>query len=269
MGAGGGIFQLDLTLAKSASRSSSAIGIVNIVPAYAINGINSMTLNLEDSLIYFAPGSSNLASISLGKKLIANYTHGSFILDARSMASYNEYLAIPSTLDIVFGVFVRIRPPDSNAQLLLSSGGDAAITNHMYMIREEFQPLPGMYVCTHVLYMYIFLCYVNFEDVTNPVFSQFDFEGLQRFRFCEYYLSACCTCDIANGITLYFKQHLIKKSTFDVFRNQSILLLFSPIFLSGNSFILTYYAQYFAQSFNVLLKGVASYLIVISYTLHT
>ena len=182
MEAGGGIFQLDLTLAEAASCSSSLVGIVNIVPAYATNGINSMTLNLEDSLIYFAPGSSNLASISLGEKLIANYTHGSFILDARSMASYNEYLAIPSTLENVFGVFVRIRPPDSNAQSLLLSSAEA-ITNHMYMIREEFQPLPGMYVCAHVLYMYKFLSYVNFKDVTNPAFSQFVFEGHQLFKF--------------------------------------------------------------------------------------
>ena len=37
-------------------------------------------------------------------------------------------------------------------------------------------------------------------------------------------------------------------------RDQSILLLISPIFLSGNSFSLTYYAQDFAQSFNILLK---------------
>ena len=36
-------------------------------------------------------------------------------------------------------------------------------------------------------------------------------------------------------------------------RDQSILLLFSPIFLSGN-FFLTYHAQDFARSFNVLRK---------------
>ena len=36
-------------------------------------------------------------------------------------------------------------------------------------------------------------------------------------------------------------------------RDQSIFLLFLSIFLSGNSF-LTYYAQDFAQSFNILLK---------------
>ena len=37
-------------------------------------------------------------------------------------------------------------------------------------------------------------------------------------------------------------------------RYQSILLLFSLIFLSGNSSFLTYYAQDFAQNFNILLK---------------
>ena len=36
--------------------------------------------------------------------------------------------------------------------------------------------------------------------------------------------------------------------------DKSILLLFSCIFLSGNSFVLTYYAQDFVWSFNILLK---------------
>ena len=37
-------------------------------------------------------------------------------------------------------------------------------------------------------------------------------------------------------------------------RDEPILLFISPIFLSGNSFFLTYYAQYFAPSCNILLK---------------
>ena len=37
-------------------------------------------------------------------------------------------------------------------------------------------------------------------------------------------------------------------------RDEAILLFFLPIFLSGNSFFLTYYAQYFARSCNILLK---------------
>ena len=40
----------------------------------------------------------------------------------------------------------------------------------------------------------------------------------------------------------------------NMIRDAPILLFFSPIFLSGNSFFLTYYAQYFARSFNILLK---------------
>ena len=32
------------------------------------------------------------------------------------------------------------------------------------------------------------------------------------------------------------------------FRDEPILLFFSPTFLSGDSFFLTYYAQHFAQS---------------------
>ena len=39
-----------------------------------------------------------------------------------------------------------------------------------------------------------------------------------------------------------------------VSRDEPILLFFSPIFLSGNSFFLAYYAQCFAQNCNILLK---------------
>ena len=151
-GAGGGIFQLDLTLAIAASCSNFAVGAVNIIPDYATNGVNSMTLNLEDSLIYFAPGSTNLASISLGEKLIVNYIHTSSILDARSMASYNEYIAVPveteSSINGLFGLFLRIRP--SEGPPVVGIFGDTETeTSHMYMIREELQPSSGMYV-----YMY-------------------------------------------------------------------------------------------------------------------
>ena len=155
MGAGGGIFQLDLTLAIAASCSNSAVGAVNIIPDYATNGINSMTLNLEDSLIYFAPGSDNLSSISLGEKLIVNYTtHGSPILDARSMASYNEYLAVPVTITAttinIFGLFVRIRSLEGATSTVgIFSSETEARTSHMYIIREELQPSSGMCV-----YMY-------------------------------------------------------------------------------------------------------------------
>ena len=154
MGAGGGIFQLDLTLAITASCSNFAVGAVNIIPDYATNGVNSMTLNLEDSLIYFAPGSDNLSSISLGEKLIVNYTHGSDILDARSMASYNEYLAVPVTITATtinnFGLFVRIRSLEgATATVGIFSSETEARTSHMYMIREELQPSSGMCV-----YMY-------------------------------------------------------------------------------------------------------------------
>ena len=184
-GTGGGIFQLDLTLAIAASCSNFAVGAVNIIPDYATNGINSMTLNLEDSLIYFAPGRNNLSSISLGEKLIVNYTHGSVILDARSMVSYNEYLAVPVTRtesnNGIFGLFVRIRSLEgARSTVGIFSSGAEARTNHMYMIREEFQPLPGMYVLTHVLYVHKFLStnfeiYTNFKDFTNPMVLQYCF----------------------------------------------------------------------------------------------
>ena len=61
MGAGGGIFQLDLTLAVAAGCSNSAVDTFNVIPDYATNGINSITLNPEDltnlfcSWKYFTP----------------------------------------------------------------------------------------------------------------------------------------------------------------------------------------------------------------------
>ena len=39
-----------------------------------------------------------------------------------------------------------------------------------------------------------------------------------------------------------------------VYRDEPILLFFSPIFLSGNSFFLAYCAQYIACSCNILLQ---------------
>ena len=61
----------------------------------------------------------------------------------------------------------------------------------------------------------------------------------------------------------------------EIVTNEPILLFFSPIFLSGVSFFLAFYAQHFAQSYNIMLKAVlvcskficiASYLTVTSYT---
>ena len=159
MGTGGGIFQLDLISAIAASCSNPAVGAVNMIPDYATIGVNSMTLNLEDSLIYFAPGSTNLSSISLGEKLIVNYTHGSTILDTRSMASYNEYLAVPVEItddtSNNFGLFVRIRPPATSRAIVAIFGETDARTSHMYMIREEFQPVPGVYVRVYTCSVYI------------------------------------------------------------------------------------------------------------------
>ena len=145
-GPGGGIFQLHLTLAKAASCFSSAVGAVNILLDYAANGIYSMSLNLEDSLIYFTPGGSHLSSISLGEKVVVNYTHISPILDARSIASYYEYLVVPvkaaPAITGIFGLFIQIRPPESTAVVEIL-GNTSNGTSHVYMMREELQPLPG------------------------------------------------------------------------------------------------------------------------------
>ena len=142
MGPGGGIFQLDLTLAKSGNCLSSATGVDSIVGNFAATGINSMTLNLEDSLLYFAYNSSNLSSISLGERLIVEYDHGLTALDAISIASYNEYLVSTTSRTVLFsGLFVRIRLRQSVTNFVAINGD---VASHLYMIREEFQPLPGM-----------------------------------------------------------------------------------------------------------------------------
>ena len=145
LGTGGGIFRLDLTLAKSGNCFSSASsGAVNIVGDFAANGINSMTLNLEDSLLYFAYGGSNLASISLGDASLVIYNHTGAILDARSIASYNQYLAVTTARDfsVVLGLFVKIRLQQAGRELVGIRGSNAG---HLYMIRDEFQPSPGMH----------------------------------------------------------------------------------------------------------------------------
>ena len=146
-GPGGGIFQSNLTFDNSGSCSSSTVDAVNIVSDIAAaTGVRSMTLNLEDSFLYFAIGESDLLSISLGEGEIVNYTHSAVILDARSIASYNEYLAVTAdSLD--FAVFVRIRRQREGVEDLLvveERGGDE-IPDHLYMIREEFQPQPSVY----------------------------------------------------------------------------------------------------------------------------
>ena len=56
-------------------------------------------------------------------------------------------------------------------------------------------------------------------------------------------------------ICIQFKLNTFPGCFIDMVRDQSILLLFSPIFLSGDSFSLPYYhAQGFSRSFNNLLK---------------
>lgn len=139
-GADGGIFQLDLSLVRSGNCFSSTTAAVNIVHNITTIGVTSMTLNLEDSLLYFVVGTTNLSSISLEEEEIVNYDHGAFNLDPRSIASYNEYLAV-TVGEAPIILFARIR--SGKGQPVVAVTGTNP--NHMYMIREEFQPLPGVY----------------------------------------------------------------------------------------------------------------------------
>ena len=149
LGSGGGIFKLDLAMANSGSCSNSTNDTVNIVSDVAAEmGVKSITLNLEDSLLYFAIGESSLLSINLGGEIV-NYSHQALpsVLDARSIASYNEYLAVTVNNPLGFGLFVRIRRQiEGISGLLLIQEGDGTVTpDHLYMIREEFQPQPGVH----------------------------------------------------------------------------------------------------------------------------
>ena len=145
LGSGGGIFQLDLALAKSGNCFSPAAGVVRIVGDLAGTGISSMTLNLEDALLYFAYNTASLSSISLRGGMIVNYSHGGTGLNGRSIASYNEYLAVTTTgsIGFVLGIFVQIIG-SQNVVVIRTLDPDPTPAGHLYMIREEFQPLPGM-----------------------------------------------------------------------------------------------------------------------------
>ena len=138
-GAGGGLFQLDLSLAKSGNCSSSITTAVNIVNNITAIGVTSMTLNLEDSLLYFAIGKSDLLSFSLEGGEIVNYTHETSGLNSESIASYNRYLAVTVDGPLISFVSIRI----GGALEILPAGN---FINRLYMIREEFQPLPGISV---------------------------------------------------------------------------------------------------------------------------
>ena len=145
LGTDGGIFRLDLALAKSGSCFSFATGVDSMVNE---TEIDSMTLNLEDDRLYFAFGSTNLASITLEEENIENYIHTGIGLDIRSIASYNEYLVVTSlsNLSVTFGLFVRIFGSQSSGGSVVGIRGEnsaAQNATHLYMIREEFQPLPG------------------------------------------------------------------------------------------------------------------------------
>ena len=148
-GSGGGIFRLDLTLAKSGSCCSSVTHAYCIVVVSNITNIAAMTLNLEDSLLYFANGTTDLSAITLGENLTEHFPHVATRVDIRSIASYNEYLVVtsPSTDGDVLGSFVRIRssPPGTVRRDIVGILGFELGENatHLYMIREEFQPLPG------------------------------------------------------------------------------------------------------------------------------
>ena len=145
-GPSGGIFQLDLTLAKAGSCVSPASNVVNIIFNYSVN---CMTLNLDDPLLYFAPGSVNLSSVSLEDGQIVNYPHDFTIVDARSIASYNEYLVVPALMDDdnddLSALFVKIRQQDSTQSIVIVTTTPPTDTNHVFIIREDFQPSPDTY----------------------------------------------------------------------------------------------------------------------------
>ena len=141
-GLGGGIFRLDLTLAKHGSCFSSVSSAVNIImPNFAATGIYSMTLNLEDSLLYFATENSTLSSISLGDEQIVNYTHNLTILNARSIVSYNEYLAVVSLQNDFSTVFVNISSQQKLNVVIILFTTPPPSTTHLFMIHDEVQPL--------------------------------------------------------------------------------------------------------------------------------
>ena len=160
-GPSGGIFRLDLTLAKTGSCVSPASNVVNIISNHSVN---SMTLNLDDSLLYFASGSHNFSSVSLEDGQIVNYSHNFIIVDARSIASYNEYLVVPAVMgdnNDFSAVFVKIRQQDSAQSIIIVTTTPPTDTNHVFIIREDFQPSPGMYVWDNYCQGYYYIQCMN------------------------------------------------------------------------------------------------------------
>ena len=61
-------------------------------------------------------------------------------------------------------------------------------------------------------------------------------------------------CSKPKKIALFASSKELLSSVCGGIRDEAILLLSSPIFLSSNIFISTYFAQYFAQCCSILLK---------------
>ena len=66
--------------------------------------------------------------------------------------------------------------------------------------------------------------------------------------------SSLCNITLSVFVTYFFQITNLPVSSTVPEVEMSLFCSFLPIFLSGNSFILTYYAQYFTRSFNILLK---------------
>ena len=75
-----------------------------------------------------------------------------------------------------------------------------------------------------------------------------------KYHWCETsLLSQAAHAVEACGVQRFHLQEVYARNWFCI-RDEPILLFISPIFLSGKSFFLTYYAQYFAPSCDILLK---------------
>ena len=105
-----------------------------------------MALGLDADLLFYISGSELLSYSLVEDGATTSYPHESqsFPVGARSLVSYNDYLAFSAVSDPALIIFAKFRELTIGNVIALVALDD--ISNQLYMIREELQPFPGVCV---------------------------------------------------------------------------------------------------------------------------
>ena len=135
-------------------------------------------------------------------------------------------------------ITVRLEWPYTSTALKLGS----------YCVYQAFRNYALIFYHYSILnFSLISLYYAQFYSFMLTILSLFP----RHFCYIQNF-SSLCNITISVLVTQITNFYYIQHST--IGGDEPIVLLFLPIFLSGNSFILAYYAQYFTRSFNIFLK---------------